>query len=117
MEVNTYWKIKDYEQLLSQRPTTEQMKDKLDDAKDDLTIQYKAYVEEELEKLKGKDQRALDKVHDIESKMWYKLDTLKEMLDKHDTEIRETMPNNLESKMKDLELKLVGIIDDYKFQN
>ena len=56
VETNTYWKIKDYEKLLEQRPTLTFIEDFCKDLDDKILKSSVKYTNEEIEKLLNKDK-------------------------------------------------------------
>ena len=48
VEVNTYWKIKDYEELLKQRPTKNSVDDTVKDKFDQCTKEYKSFTDAQI---------------------------------------------------------------------
>lgn len=52
VEADTYWKIKDYENLLAARPTLQYVRSAMEEEGRNVFIRARVYVDEELEKLK-----------------------------------------------------------------
>lgn len=52
VEADTYWKIKDYENLLAARPTLQYVRSAMEEEGRNVFIRARVYVDDELEKLK-----------------------------------------------------------------
>lgn len=107
LELNTIWKIKEYEQLLYQRPTQNEVQENIRDAEKRSVYEANMYTD-----------KAIRKYADSDSSIAIRIDNMKQEFDKRIEDLIKEMQENQashmdyrgtnESEHRDMEMRLMG---------
>ena len=116
LEMKTLDKISDYHELLGQRPTSEFVQEKLDGLVDLCAQKAEQRIQEEVYKLEQSEDSSLAKIQMTKSELENKFNVaLKLMNDRFDIQTQKV--DKFGESLADMELRILGKLDELRYQN